>query len=479
MQLEKVTSRSDQSAVVGWISSNDVALFMAVVFMAFAIFLHARLSKGARENVQITEENAALAAQLETAGSELDEFQDMLDNTRKSLNLTQEERDRLQQQLVEKLAAIAELNAKLDALFDEKGKLERQRRTLVEAQETLSKEKAELLTRQSALAGVRDSLQKSNLSLREQLDLIASQLQEKLAKLEEVEQQRNHLKEQADELDSIVAALKRRLETLNIDLAEAKTAAATAHTESSSKVQGLKMQLAARDKSIAEYLAKLKRASELFQSLTAEKKQLQRALSEVELQHQKDLLEEARNNRALVGLSGRLDRVAVLFDASGSMRQASSSGRDRWVEAQQIAGTWLKHLNVQQCVLIVYSSDVRTFPEDGSLADLRGAAGQAKRDALLQHVNDVSPAGWTNTYEALRRAYQYDIDAVLLFSDGAPTNPTTNVFDPVAARRIYELCRSRPNIPVHTIGLGNYFDNNTSNFLMSLAAITHGTFRGN
>ena len=74
----------------------------------------------------------------------------------------------------------------------------------------------------------------------------------------------NRLKKQADELDAIVAGLKQRLEKLNIDLAETRSEAATAHTESRAQVQELETQLAARDKSIDEYLAKLKRAAELF-----------------------------------------------------------------------------------------------------------------------------------------------------------------------------------------------------------------------
>jgi uncharacterized protein with von Willebrand factor type A (vWA) domain len=300
-----------------------------------------------------------------------------------------------------------------------------------------------------------------------------------MALLEQLARDRDRLTARAGELDAAVATLEQQSEKLKSDLTMSRSRASTEHAQSLAKVDELETQLAARDKSIGEYSAKLKRAATVFRGLEAEKKQLQRSLSEIELRRQKELEEEARNNRALVGLTGRLDRVAVLFDASGSMSQTTASGRDRWAEAQRIAATWLKHLNVQQCVLIVYSSDVRTFPEDGSLADLRGTGGQAKRDSLLQHVKEVSPGGWTNTHEALRRAYQYDIDAVLLFSDGAPSQPTNGAFDPAAARQIYELCRTRPNIPVHTIGLGNYFDHNTSNFLMSVAAITSGTFRGN
>jgi hypothetical protein len=49
LQLEKVTSRSGQSALAGWISSNDVTLFTTVLVMAIAMFLHARMTQGAKE----------------------------------------------------------------------------------------------------------------------------------------------------------------------------------------------------------------------------------------------------------------------------------------------------------------------------------------------------------------------------------------------------------------------------------------------
>ena len=84
----------------------------------------------------------------------------------------------------------------------------------------------------------------------------------------------------------------------------------------------------------------------------------------------------------------------------------------------------------------------------------------------------------TNTHEALRKAYQYDVDAILLFTDGAPSVSTSGTFEPAVANKIYDLCRAHPKIPIHTIGLANYFDDDTSTFLMSLAKISGGTFRG-
>jgi septal ring factor EnvC (AmiA/AmiB activator) len=479
MQLEKVTTRSGQAALAGWISSNDVTLFTTVLVMAIAMFLHGKLSKGAKENVQISEANTTLAAQLEATISARDASNNLLNDARKSLNLTTEQRDRLQQQLVDKLADVSRLNAKLDVLLGEKGVLESQRQTLVETKETLSKEVTQLSAQRASLTEDRNSLKTANADLFQQLDSITAQLTKKVAALEQVEQERERLKKQADELDAIVTGLKQKLEKLNTNLADTRARADAAHAESQTKVQKLQTQLAERDKTAEEYLAKLKRATALFQGLSAEKEQLEQRFNKAEFQHQAELLEEGRNNRELVGLTGRLERVAVLFDASGSMRQAAASGGgDRWAEAQQIAATWLKHLNVQQCVLIVFASTVTTFPEDGSLADFRSEAGKTKRESLLKHLKEVSPGGWTDTYDALRTAYQYDIDSILLFSDGVPSTERSGEFDPALAKRIYDLCRAHPKIPIHTVGLGNYFDQNASTFLRTVAKTTNGTFRG-
>jgi chromosome segregation ATPase len=472
VHFEKVTSRSGQSALAGWISSNDVTLFTTVLVMAIAMFLHTRMTQGAKENVQISQEKASLTKQLEATAGELDSSMGLLDTTRKTLNLTQQERDSLRHELVDKLTAVAALNTKLDALLKDKDLLESQQRSLTAAKDSLSKEKTNLLAQQASLNSDRDSLKNANLNLRERLDLITSQLANKVAALERLEKERERLKKQTDELDAIVSGLKQRLAKLNIDLVDTRT-------QSETRLRELESQVARSEKNADDYLIKLKRATELFEGLKVEKHELEQRLTQAALDHQAALLEESRNNRELVGLTGRLERVAILFDASGSMRQSTTTGAgDRWAEAQRIAATWLQHLNVQQCVLIVFSSDVRTFPENGSLADLRGETGKVNRELLLQRLKSVSPDGATNTYDALRKAYQYDIDSILLFSDGAPSESAGGVFEPAVAQRIYDLCRAHPNIPIHTIGLGNYFDQNASTFLMSLAKLTSGTFRG-
>jgi hypothetical protein len=493
MQLEKVTSGSGHAALAGWISSNDVTLFTTVLIMAIAIFLHSQFSKVTKQNAQFSQQQTALGQQVESVNKELANSRDLLDITHSKLALTQQEQAHLEQQLVEKLTAMDELNARLDALLQQKGALESRQQVLVASQDALSNEKTELIAQRTKLADERDSLKTKNLSLREQLELISAQLAGKITALENVDQERDRLKKQAEELDALVTSLRNQLDKLNTDFAETQSKDAAAIAQDQRAIQDLQSQIAARDKTLAErektadeYVAKLKRAADLLQGLVTEKKQLQHALnksqhalSEAELKHQEELVEEGRNNQELVGLTGRLERVAILFDASGSMRQAAAKeGGNRWAEAQQIAETWLQHLNVHKCVLIVFSTDVRTFPEDGSLANLGGPAGKANRDSLLQRVKTVQPGGGTNTYDALRTAYRYDIDSILLFSDGAPSVESSGKFDASTAERIYQLCRTHPDIPIHTMGLGNYFDQSASTFLMTLAKLTNGSFRG-
>ncbi|MEM9660289.1 MAG: vWA domain-containing protein, partial [Planctomycetota bacterium] len=207
---------------------------------------------------------------------------------------------------------------------------------------------------------------------------------------------------------------------------------------------------------------------------------LENALSDAKQRLQQQLAEETRINRKLVGLKGEMKRVAILFDASGSMQQSvAENGRNRWAEAQEIAATWLQHLDVDFCALVVFSTDVKTFPEDGALADLRGPDGDAKRADLLRQLRSVSPSGSTNTLAALETAYGYErIDAILLFSDGAPTNDQSGRIDPQIAQRIYDLCQVHKDVPINSIGLGNYFDKDMATFLRSVAEITNGAFRG-
>jgi septal ring factor EnvC (AmiA/AmiB activator) len=471
VHLEKVTTRSSEAGVIGWIASNDVTLFTVVLVLVIAAFLQARVASGTRRQQDLSTEKAALNATLADTDDQLASARSLLDKTINSLKLTQAERDALQAQLVEKLASLAELNSKLKGLLSEKSALEVERQSLANARDALLREKAGLVS-----AG--DELSTANRSLSERLEALAADLESKVAALAEIEAQRDRLEMHSDELGSIVASLKQRLREMHIDLVAARDDAVAVRAAAEKNDRELAAKVAAADAHAEDYLQQLRAATTLLQSLEGEKEKLKVELSDAERKRQVELLAEAENNKHLVGLAGPMKRVAILFDASGSMRQAGAQGADRWAEAQSIAATWLRHLNVQQCLLIVYGSDVRTFPEDGTLADLRGADGAARREELLDQVRLIAPAGRTNTLAALQKAYEYDVDTILLLSDGAPSRASTGKYDAALAQEIYQLCESHAGIPVNTIGLGNYFDQEMSTFLRTVASITGGGFRG-
>ncbi|HVU89557.1 MAG TPA: VWA domain-containing protein [Gemmataceae bacterium] len=480
MKLEKATAHSNEASLAGWISSNDVTLLTMVLVVMIALFLHTKLVKGSKENASLVGEKSTLAATLATTESELHRASASLQDSHQKLRLTEEQRNKLDTDLQAALRNINDLNSRLSALVAAKSKLEQQEQELLATKEALTGERDQLAAQQQTLTAARDVLIDDKASLTKQLTQIADQLSAKLQLLEDAEKDRDRLAKQAEELESIVTALTGKLESANENLAATKKQAQAARGETDKRIQSLESELATGNKRAEEYLAQLKRATEALQGLSLEKRKIETRLDQAEQQRELALLRETRLNRELVGLKGKLTRVAVLFDASGSMNAKSADQRmNRWTEAQQIAGTWLRYLDAEECVLIVFSSDVRTFPEDGSFARLRGAGSDERRQQLLKSLERIEPKGWTNTLGALQKAYEYPgLDTIILFSDGAPTNVNLGRFDAAVADEIYRLCRRYPDVPINTIGLGNYFEQDLSTFLTTVARITGGAFQG-
>jgi len=267
---------------------------------------------------------------------------------------------------------VATLQTSLAGLATEKTQLET-------AKSGLMKEKEDLTAQAGTLA-------KEKTTLNDQLAALGDQLKLKLDALKDVETQRERLAKQADELDKIVATLQNKLTAAGVDLATMQKLSAEEKALAVAQLKALETKSAAETAKAEDYLARLRRAAELFKGMQTEKQELTTRLTDAEKKFQQQLLVETRINRELVGIRGPLKRVAIIFDASGSMKEAGNGGGDRWQEAQTIAQTWLQHLDVDECVLIVYSSDVRTFPPDGTLATF--AARMAMRPAQVARTPD-------------------------------------------------------------------------------------------
>jgi chromosome segregation ATPase len=541
MQLEKATSHSGEAGLAGWISSNDVTLFTVVLFVVIAIFLQSNLIKGSKKNEQLASANLSLnelarQAQAEVArqATELKDTNEKLEQVRSQLTAASDQLTATKQELEQRLkeleatkARLADTDHSLQTTRQAKDALEQQRQKLAEQVEhnmaaitelnrqlaALKLEKTTLTETSERLAGERTMLQQKTEELRanrDKLDVdlatLTAQLQQKLQQLTDLQRERDLLDQQTKALTERVQRLEQQLGTSEKTLADVKQSSQTEleslkqllaralerqkqdQAASAGQLKGVQTQAQEATARAEDYLDRLHRAAALFKDMDENKKllQLQIEALKTQLANALDDLQEAETrivqqqtrektiNRELVGLRGNLKRVAILFDSSGSMTQGG-----RWEEVQRIAATWLEHLEVDQCVLIVFSSDVRTFPEDGSMLTVRGPEGPASRAKMTQFLRGVKPEGWTDTLAAMQKAYSYpQLDTIILFSDGAPTYASSNQFNAPAVEQIYTLCRRRAEIPVNAVGLGNYFDQQFSTFLRTVAQLTGGTFVG-
>jgi septal ring factor EnvC (AmiA/AmiB activator) len=478
MQLEK--SHSGEAGLIGWISSNDVTLLTMVLVVVIALFLHVTVIKGRIQNKQMQEELTQTESDLETREQELYQTTGQLQQTEGKLDDVSARREVLDDYVVDVLRRI-------DAITADKNRMEAKLKDdLKTTRETLT---AELNSTQGALRSerlttadltkARDILAQDTATLKQKLAALVASLEEKVEALGDAKQQRDRLKEQADTLDTIVAQLQNKLNLADDDMEKLKAAHAQQLALARTQMGNLQ-ETADSEKARAEdYLTRLRNAADWFKKLQSEKNGLQTEVTDLEQRYEQQVAREAIVSRQLVGVQGTMRRVAFLFDASGSMKDRGTGTDDRWREAQKIATTWLAHLDVDECVLIVFSSNVITVPTDGSFIRVSGPEGEANRSRLMAQLNSVEPRGRTNTLAAFQKAYEYEgLDTIILFSDGAPSNSNSGQFDAYMAQEIYALCGKHTDIPVNAIGLGNYFDQNMATFLRNVARITGGTFRG-
>jgi Mg-chelatase subunit ChlD len=181
---------------------------------------------------------------------------------------------------------------------------------------------------------------------------------------------------------------------------------------------------------------------------------------------------EKRVRHELLGLRGDLRNVAIVIDASHSMKNGG-----RWQDATSLMKQWVECLDMQTCVLIVFHNHVTRRPKMGVFDFVNN------RDSAIAEIRDflkrVEPKGQTNTLKALEEAYKMPgIDTIILFTDGSPNLDGKAASDPVLIDAIYELCVSKKEIPINAIGIGDYFRPELSKFLLTLAKNTGGTFIG-
>ena len=171
----------------------------------------------------------------------------------------------------------------------------------------------------------------------------------------------------------------------------------------------------------------------------------------------------------LLGLKPPLNKVVFVVDRSSSMNE--KEGVKKWEDCIQTIKTWINSLPVQNAALIVFDDDIKVFPSDGK------PMFKLPEDSikLTNELDNLQPKGGTKTQAALWKAYSSygDIDAIILFTDGAPEEGIDSVLTFVD-----EMARQKPNTRIYTVGIGDYLNGQMGRFLREASKRTGGTFIG-
>ncbi len=323
-------------------------------------------------------------------------------------------------------------------------------------------------------------------------DKLRRQLKEAEQELAEAENQHSKAEQK---LESKNTELLRKIDTLEKRLKETKQELA----KTQDRLEEAEQKLEVAESKNAELLEKI---NTLEEQLKNREQELKLALAEKHKLH--DQLKEMAPNqpermeqvvrKELLGLEGELEYVGLLLDRSSSMKNDN-----RWEKSIKVVETWLQHLPIENCFLIHYNHEFNTFPANRYLP-VSGPNGIRNRKWLIQHIQDVQPAGGTHTIEALAKAYKDpNLQTIILFTDGEPRlwdensqgrlsqnktdegNYQTGRSVSRNMKEILQLCRNekqRQGVTVNVVAIGDYFDEEFGEFLRNVAKETDGAFIG-
>jgi len=192
---------------------------------------------------------------------------------------------------------------------------------------------------------------------------------------------------------------------------------------------------------------------------------------------------ELKLRQELLNLRGDFSRVVFVIDRSGSMGNKPASDLPRpnwgadglpWTYVQNQVRSWLQNLSVSSFRMVCFNHEVIEFPVN----DPKWSEGTEATQEAVKFLQQIKPTGGTNTEQALRRAMSYNPTAIILFTDGAPTNQKGELDIEQQGRIIAWLKKEHPQVPVNVIAVSNYFNEKFSSFLHGIASSTGGGFVG-
>lgn len=253
------------------------------------------------------------------------------------------------------------------------------------------------------------------------------------------------------------AAAEQALQETQAAIAAKRTAAdkAAAARAARASLQGKAADLAAGNDRLAEALAALQ--GELA-GLTKPEKAVPKPPA------------EELTDFSVLGITTKAKKIVLAVDLSGSMRKTQKI-------TQSLVDTLLEiiepfHEDIQFAIIGYQGAGVTQYwPLRGRMAV---ADARSKDDArrFIKQIPRVL-AGSTPTKTALLRALQYKPEAIILISDGEPTDDEADDI----VKRITELNRKR--VEINTVAVGKYLQHNQLvRFLNELAKNNGGQFVG-
>jgi len=173
---------------------------------------------------------------------------------------------------------------------------------------------------------------------------------------------------------------------------------------------------------------------------------------------------------SVLGITTEAKKIVLAVDLSGSMRQSVETTRSLVNTLLEIIDPF--HDGMQFAIIGFQGAGVTQFwPLRGRMA-VADARSKADARRFISQIPSVLN-GSTPTMTALLQALQYKPDAIILISDGEPTDEDAGVI----VKRITELNGNR--VEINTVAVGKYLERTQLvRFLNDLAKNNRGQFVG-
>ena len=288
-------------------------------------------------------------------------------------------------------------------------------------------------------------------------------------KHDDVVNDNNQLRQQIAEIESTAANTAAELKKSKAKEASAKAALKKLQKESkntgdlASQLMRAKERAAAAERKAA---ASEKKAAAADQSASNSSKALSKAEAEM----------KRRVKFALLGLATNAETFILVMDMSKSMKRFQSITLETMRKI-------LEPLTSREKIGIIgfHAPGTRAFhtirlqhwPSPGGITSMSKQNKNIAMSFVRQMMQQVD--GGTPTMAGLLEALKYNVDAIILLSDGAPTVPNGNwqhVINTVTRQ-------NRGQKEIHTVAVGNFYERPTFvRFLSQLSRANKGRFTG-